>query len=180
MMRMIMVDLDRGYPERALARAREAEELAERLDDSAEAAFARGLAAVAARMLGSGTEPERSRPGGTESVDAALRKLRELDSLWKIGHVQAYAAEVDVEDGSPAAARERARETLEAARTLDRPSLLAVARGLLARCALVEGDTGAAVRHLDSPEITQPDHSLSHRAREVIRQTRELAIQRAL
>jgi hypothetical protein len=48
--RRVMIDLDRGDADAALTRAREAEFLAGQLGDDAEAAFARGLAAVAAGM----------------------------------------------------------------------------------------------------------------------------------
>jgi hypothetical protein len=172
MTRMVMVELDRDDPERALARARETEELAERMDDGVEAAFARGLAAVAREKVRVGGEPTHEGAGSLKAVDDALHELRELDSLWKIGHVQAYAAEVELERGFAEAAGTRAEEVLEAARALQRPSLLALARALLAHSAALKGDRDGAGRHLDSPEITRPEHRLSHRARGGIERAR--------
>jgi DNA-binding SARP family transcriptional activator/tetratricopeptide (TPR) repeat protein len=159
--RMIMVELDRGNPEGALVRAREAEELAERLGDETEAAFARALRAVASAAV-------RAR-GGLEAADKPLRELRVLDSLWSIGHVQAYAAEIELEMGHPNAARERAEEAVRAARTLDQPSLIALALSLLTQSAVA----GQTADPLDALETTRPPHLLSHRARQALRRARE-------
>ncbi|TVP45229.1 MAG: hypothetical protein EA350_09795 [Gemmatimonadales bacterium] len=166
--RMTMVELDQGAYAAALARARETGELAVRMGDPVQGAFARGLAALAA---GRGGEAE----GGMERVDAALEELRDLDSLWKIAHLQGYAAEDDIARGCPASARERADETLRAARTLERPSLHVLSRALLAHCAALEGDPRAARKHLDAPEVTHPHHRPSHRALEALERARAAA-----
>jgi DNA-binding SARP family transcriptional activator/tetratricopeptide (TPR) repeat protein len=165
--RMIMVDLDRADPDQAMARAREAEELTERMADEEEAAFARGLGAVAAAMKAPGAE--------LGPIDDVLSRLRELDSLWKIGHVQAYAADLELVRGRTDAARERATEVLEAAQSLERPSLLAIARGLLAHCDAVDGRPEGATRQLDQAGAGRPQDRLSHRARTVLRRAREVA-----
>jgi len=164
--RMVMVELDRGEPGGALALAREAEEQARRMDDDPQAAFARALGALA-------EAGDPADPALDEALDEALEELRGLDSLWKIGHVQSYAAELELERGRADVARRRAEETLAAARVLDRPSLLAVAQALLARCAVLEGCPEEAARYLEAPEITRPHHRLSHRARQVVRRARE-------
>ncbi len=174
MTRMIMVDLDRSNPERALARSRQAQALAERMDHPTEAVFARGLGAIAAERAGMGGEQEKGGSGDLEAVDEALKELRNLDSLWKIAHVQAYAAELDLEEKRVKAARQRAEEVLEAARTLKRPSLLALGQALLAQCLALEEDQAAAREQLGSPEIRRPDHGLSHRAREAVERAREV------
>ncbi|MFW6010327.1 MAG: ATP-binding protein [Gemmatimonadota bacterium] len=170
--RMIMVELDRGHPERAAVRAREAEKLAKRLDDETEATFARGLGAVAAarspRGGGSGTDE-----GALDAVDEAVRELRTLDSLWSIGHVQSYAAELELERGNPDAARKRAQEVLEAAGALGRPSLRALGLSLAAESAALNDETDRAARHLDAPELGRPEDQLSHRARRALRQARD-------
>lgn len=170
--RMIMVQLDRDDADAALRLARDAERVAARLDDEEEAVFARGLGAVARETVEGEPGPGA---GGMESVDEALRELRELDTLWKIAHVQAYAAEVEIRRQRPDPARERVAEALEGGRTLERPSLMALCRGLLARCAAREGGAEAARRHLAAPEVTRPYHRLSHRARRVIARAREEA-----
>jgi DNA-binding SARP family transcriptional activator/tetratricopeptide (TPR) repeat protein/KaiC/GvpD/RAD55 family RecA-like ATPase len=181
MTRSTMVDLDRGDTEAALSRSREAEQLAERMGDQEEAAFARALGAVAAAMHGprvgrtDGDVASEDTGSRLEAVDDALRELRELDSLWMIGHIQAYAAEVELELGRAAGAGERATEALAAARTLRRPSLLAIARGLLARSAALEGSRDGVARHLESAEVIRPHHHLSHRARRVVQRAREAA-----
>ncbi len=170
MTRMIMVELDRGEPDHARERARETEKLAEQMDDAVEAAFARGLGAIAGERVRIGENLTQDGPGGMDALTAALHDLRELDSLWRIGHVQAYAAEVELQQGHVDAARPRVAEALEVARTLQRPSLLALARALWARCDAMEGDLESAARHLNTPEITQPEHRLARRARVGIEQ----------
>ncbi len=172
--RTVMVELDRGAHEAALLRAREAEELAERMDDQEEAAFARGLGAVATVLSGlEGAGTDAAHAPELTGIDRALAELRTLDNLWKVAHVQAWTAEVELTLGRPEAARSRARETLEAARALQRPSLLALARGLLALCEAAGGRPGEGLRHLESPEITHPPHRVSHRARRVVRRARD-------
>jgi DNA-binding SARP family transcriptional activator len=185
--RMVMVELDRGAYGTALVRAREAEELAERMEDEEEAAFARGLGAVAAVLDGlqppETPDPSEGRwePAPSENADApdltgideALEELRTLDNLWKVAHVQAWAAEIELTLGRHAAAQTRAEETLQAARALQRPSLLALARALLALCAAAEARHEDAAKHLESPEVTHPPHRFSHRARRVVRRARE-------
>jgi DNA-binding SARP family transcriptional activator/tetratricopeptide (TPR) repeat protein len=187
--RMVMVELDRGAHGTALLRAREAEELAERMDDGEEAAFARGLGAVAEvlpKLDGRETDDTGAPgvPGAPDATDApdapdlsgidrALAELRTLDNLWKVAHVQAWAAEIELTLGRPDAARIRAEETLRAARALQRPSLLALGRALLALCGDAEAQPEEAARHLESPEITHPPHRLSHRARRVVGRARE-------
>lgn len=181
--RMAMVELDRGDLRAVLMQAREAEELAERLGDETEAAFARGLCAVASARMAAGAEPEspeeEASHGGTEEalreVDAALRELRALDSLWAIGQLQAYAAEAELGRERPEAARGRAEEAAEAARALDQPSLLAVARSLLARSTLLAGSVEEATRYLDVREGDRPLRQLSDRARRSLGRARRLA-----
>lgn len=171
--RLVMVDLDRADPRQALVRAREAEELSKRMADEEEAAFAMALGAVAGAMdepgAGSGGEP------GLEAVDAALHRLRELDSLWKVGHVQAYATELELARRRVRAARERAAEVLDAATSLDRPSLLALARGLLAQCDAADERPDRAAFQLQRVEAGPARDRLSHRARGVLRRAREVA-----
>jgi len=172
MTRSIMVSLDRGDPRKAREQALEAQELAERMDDETEAALARGLGAIATAAH----HGEESGEWGSEAfaaVEESLRVLRELDSLWKIAQVQSYAVDEELRRGRADAARERAEEALEAARALKRPSLLALSRALLARCGTLSGDLDVAERHLSSPEVPRPDHSLSARAQREIAQARE-------
>ena len=159
--------LDRGDPREAREQALEAQELTERMDDETEAAFARGLGAIAIAAL----HEEGRGEGESEAfaaMEEALRVLRELDSLWRIAQIQSYAVDEELRRGRTDAAPERAEEALEAARALKRPSLLALSRALLARCGALAGDLDVAERHLSSPAIPRPDHSLSARARREI------------
>lgn len=172
LIRMVMVELDRDDPDAASGRAREAEDLAEQVGDEPEAVFARALAAVADERIAARAGASASEPG--HAVEEALRRLRTLDSLWHVGHVQAYAAEVDLRNECPDAARERAEEAAEAARALNLPSLRAHARALLAQAAAVRGSMDEAARHLDAPEVARPPHPLSHRARRTLRRVREM------
>lgn len=172
--RMIMVELDRGDFERAASRAREAEALAERLGDETEAVFARGLGAVAtARDRQQSNEESFEDDAVMKAVDGALQELRTLDSLWSIGHVQAYAAELELERGNSDAARQRAEEVVSAAHTLGRPSLLAVGISLLAQSMAQGGYSAQAARHLDAQVVSRADHHLSHRARRALRRARK-------
>jgi DNA-binding SARP family transcriptional activator len=178
MTRLIMVELDRGDPERAVARARQAQWLAERMDHMVEATFARALGAVSTAWVrkerGSGEPMEGGSADSMEMADRALRELRDLDSLWHIAQVQLYGATVDLRHRRVGAARARAREALEASRTLERPNLLAITQALLAQCAILEGDGMTATAHLQTPDVIRPDHRLSHRAREALAQAEEL------
>jgi DNA-binding SARP family transcriptional activator/tetratricopeptide (TPR) repeat protein len=171
MTRLVMVELDRPDPERALARAREAVELAVRMDDEAEAAFAQGLEAVAALEVAASAGAAE---GELDAVDAALEALHRVDSLWMTAHVQAYAAEAELRRDRPDRARIRARSVLEAGRTLQRPALQAMGRGLLAHASALGGQTSEARRHLGAPEVTDPSHRLSHRARTVVDRARAM------
>lgn len=181
--RMILVELDRGDPCSALEVAREAEEAAERIDARVEAAFARGLGAVAEVRTRSADLDRSGFPNGApgsaasssdlRALDDALAELRELDSLWETAHVQAFAAELELSRGRLEEARARSEEVLAAARTLQRPSLLALARGLLARCATAQGRDREASRHLDAPEVTRPGHHVSYRARRAVERARQ-------
>jgi hypothetical protein len=110
-------------------------------------------------------------------VDCALQELRLLDSQWMIGHVQAYAAEVELERGHAGAACERAEEAVRAARAIDQPSLLALARCILAQAAAGDGSIHEAAEHLDSSEMAPPVHRFSHRARRALRRAEALATQ---
>jgi DNA-binding SARP family transcriptional activator/tetratricopeptide (TPR) repeat protein/nucleoside-triphosphatase THEP1 len=172
MTRRIMVALDRGDPREAREQALEAGELAERMNDGTEAAFARGLGAVAIAALHAEGEGEDRASEGWPEVEEALRELRELDSLWKIAQIQSYAVHEELRRGRANTAGERAEEALEAARALKRPSLLALSRALLARCSVLAGEMEEAERHLSSPEVARPDHGLSARARREIAQAR--------
>ena len=175
--RMIMVELDRSDFTGALVRADEAEALAERLGDETEAAFARGLRAVAAASM----PPEAAGDDGAESaghgeelaaVDDALGELRTLDSLWTIGHVQAYAAEVELDCGRADSAMQRAEEAARAGRMLAQPSLLVLGESLCVRCAAAQGDGEAAVNRLDCLDPARPPRLLSHRGRQALQRAR--------
>ncbi|MFW6067870.1 MAG: ATP-binding protein [Myxococcota bacterium] len=166
--RRILVDLERQDAAGAVAHAREVERLADRMGDPSEAAFARGLGAVAeAQAL-----PHRAGTPCLSSVDDALGELRTLDDLWMLGELQSHAAELELQRGDVQQARRRATEVWDAARTLGRPSLLAVGRSLLARSAIGAGAPAEAAGHLSASEVTDPPHRLSFRAREAIRHAR--------
>jgi DNA-binding SARP family transcriptional activator len=166
--RRILVDLQRADANGALERAVEAEQLADRMGDPSEAAFARGLGAVAGAMA------HRDRAGVPclAAVDGVLGELRALDDLWMLGEVQVHAAELELERGHVEHARQRATEAWEAARTLARPSLQALGRCLLARSAMGAQACEEAAGHLSAPEVTDPPHRLSFRAREAVRRAR--------
>jgi hypothetical protein len=166
--RRVMIDLDRGDADAALTRAREAEFLAGQLGDDAEAAFARGLAAVAAGMAEDGAWDAAE--GGP--IEDALAELRALDSLWKVAQVQAYAADLDLDKGRADDAGERAAEILHAGEALNRPGLVVLARAIRSRCALLAGDITAAGAEIELAKAAAPAPSLAHRTREAIEHAR--------
>lgn len=176
MTRISMVELDRDEVKAALRRAREAGELAERAHDAPEAAFSRGLAAVAmGRDAGEGHDAEAGMVDPLSQLDRALQDLRDLDGLWKIAHLQAYGAELELRRGEPHIARERAQELRRAACTLERPSLLALSCGLLASSAAMCGDFDEWARILESPDVHLPQHRLSYRARQAVERAQSMA-----
>jgi DNA-binding SARP family transcriptional activator/tetratricopeptide (TPR) repeat protein len=174
--RRILVDLQQGDVQGAQRRAAEAEQLAALMGDPSEAAFARGLGAVAAAAASEGG----AQGSALAAVDDALAELRTLDDLWMVGELQGHAAELDLRGGRVEGARWRATEVWEVARTLARPSLLALARGLLARGATEASAPEDAAKHLGASEVTHPPHQLSFRAREALRRARSAAQANAL
>ncbi len=164
--RLVMIELERGCPEEALAWCRDLIAMTEEMGDGSEAPFAAALEALARCALGDAE--------ATADVDRAAARLRLVDSKWMLAYVQNAAAALDLESGHPEAGRRRAEDALTAAEAVGRRSEAALARALLARLSLEEDDPGAAARHLKAvqDDLAQP-HALSARARRAVEKTTE-------
>ncbi len=123
-------------PERALACARQCEELSERLGTPSLAAYA--PLAYAFAHLAAGRIAD-----AIEAAQASLERLRRIEKFQACMAAE-FLAEAWLEAGDPAAARAAAEEAIELSRRSERLQYEAAAHGVLAR-ALLRSD-GAAAR----------------------------------
>ncbi len=150
MARMTLLDLEVGENARALAGSSDLAAVAARMGDGSEGPVAEALEAHARSALGeAGSEPRFER---------ALAKLREVDVKGMLAHVLVFAAELDLDNGRYDRAESRAAEALGAAELLNRRSLVALARAVLARVALARGELDQARAHLlpIEPDMRRP------------------------
>jgi adenylate cyclase len=123
-------------PERALASARQIEELSERLGTPSLAAYSPLTFAFAHLAAGRVAD-------AIEGAQASLERLRRIEK-FQAGMAAEILAEAWLEAGDPAAARAAAEEAIELSRRSERLQYEAAAHGVLAR-ALLRSD-GAAAR----------------------------------
>jgi tetratricopeptide (TPR) repeat protein/energy-coupling factor transporter ATP-binding protein EcfA2 len=156
--RLAMIELERGRPQAALERCLGLAPLVERLSEGSEPALSAALEALARCALG--------REGAPAALERALIALRQLDSKWALAYVQTLAAGQDLAQGRPHLARARAEEARAAAEAVKRKSEAALARAVLTRVALAEGDPATALRHGQAvrDDLASPP-TLSARAR---------------
>ncbi len=138
--RLAFIDLERGRPERVRARTARMRAVAPRFGDTGDALLADALDLAACRASGERV-PERE-------LDAVLAHL-ETDARVHFARLACLLAEGDIEAGHHAEARARLERACTAARSVSRPSLVVLARALLARCELLRGDREAAQSHVD-------------------------------
>jgi hypothetical protein len=106
---------------------------------------------------------------GIEDVDAALDRLRVVDSQWMIAYVQDQAAEVVLDAGDAEDAVARATAALSAAGRVGRVSETAIAHVLAARARETLGDVREAQRHREAArEVASMAEALSARARDYV------------
>jgi hypothetical protein len=120
--------------------------LGDRLRDGSEAPFARALAALLRDAADRDTAADGS--GADGSLDEALDALRAADSKYRLAFILTRASLADIASGNPARARRRAAEALACARSLERPSEIALARVALVRAAFMLGDEESARREM--------------------------------
>ncbi len=136
---LVMVELQRQRLPEAQAVCAELVQIAARLRAGSEAPFARAVSALC--LYASTTD-------ATAELDAALGELRSADAKQRLTFVLRNAAEIDLQRGDAAKARERADEALQHARRLERPSDEALARVALARAAARQSDEATYQRQL--------------------------------
>src|SRR5262249_11769952 len=140
--RLVMILLERGSAEKALARCDELEDLAQKLGEGSEVPFAATLRALS-RL---GLESE----GAALEVDRALEKLRQIDTKGHLAYASNVLAEVELASGNVDQAKRRAEEALAAANAIGRRTEVARARSILSRVALHAGDEPTARAHIEA------------------------------
>lgn len=170
MSRLSMIDLEQGCPAPALRRSAELRAAAARLGEGSEVPMAETLEVLARLALGE--------DAASGLLEAALERLRLIDTKGLLAYAQNLAAEIDLAAGRLAGAERRATEALGAARTVERRSQVVLARAMLARIALLEGDREAAKDHLAVArgDACDPERVSARARRAVERLATELAM----
>jgi predicted ATPase len=140
--RWVMLLLERGSAEEALARCADLEPLAQKLGEGSEGPFAATLKALAGLVLGN--------EGAQADAERALDKLREIDTKGQLAYASNFLAELDIAAGALDLAERRAHEALHAAEAIGRRTEMARARSILSRVALEKGDRTAACAHIEA------------------------------
>jgi tetratricopeptide (TPR) repeat protein len=140
--RLIIVLLEWGRADAALARCAELEPLAAKLGEGSELPFALTLKALAQLALG--------QEGAPAEVERSLTRLREIDTKGHLAFALNVVAEADLASGDTASAKARAEEALRAAETVGRRSEVARSRAVLARLAQRADDTKTARAHIEA------------------------------
>ena len=159
---LLQLELETVSVAKALARSAELLEVAAKMGDGSELAVARSLDALVRICRGD--------QAAECLLDEALAGLRGADVKGVLAYVLSLAAERDVENGRFDIAEQRAKEALRAAETVNRRSQAALARTLLARVALAQGNAPAARRHLDYLLQAAEQRPLSARAQAALSQ----------
>jgi DNA-binding SARP family transcriptional activator len=155
LMTLVEIELDLGRPLHALSRCGELQRVAAKMGEGSEGPAAEALEALA-RVASGEREAER--------LDRALGLLREIDAKGMLAYVLTHAARLDLEAGRTAEARRRAHEALRAAEAVDRRTQVALARVVLGKTALAEGDSVTAARHCDAlrADVAEPLRLSAH------------------
>jgi tetratricopeptide (TPR) repeat protein len=134
---LVMIDLERGRLESALARCSTLVEIGEKLREGSEAPFARALEGLCRYAID-------DRGAG---LDAALEELRVADAKHRLAYALTRAALLDVERGRADLAIQRAREALGCAEALERSTEIVLAHVALAEAHRAAGDEKGATQH---------------------------------
>jgi len=165
LIRMTQIEIDAGRPSAALARCRELAPVAAKMGEGSERTVADALDALA--------RVAACVPGADEHLQRASARLREIDAKGMLSYVLVATAQLDLRARRLALARARAEEGLCAAEAVGRRSQVALARSVLARVAIEEGDPAEAARHLEAVGAeTEGRLALSARARDEIARAR--------
>jgi DNA-binding SARP family transcriptional activator len=158
----IMVELQRGRFDEARGLSEDLVVIGEKLREGSEAPFARVLTGLSRRAQGE--------EGALEDLEEALAALRIADAKHRLAYALTRAAEIELGRGEASVARVHASEALETARLLQRPSDVALAHAILARCASDLNDEKSSRRHIEALS-REPLRGLSAHAR---REAKEL------
>ncbi len=160
-MRYVLLELELGRPDAALARCAELAPVAAKMGEGTEAPAAEALEALARVALGESLAEER--------LQRAIDALRQVDAKGMLAYVLTFAADIDRARGASDRARARAEEALVVAQIVARRSLVALARAVIAETALGSGDRDTARAHVEATreDLATPD-ALSARARAAI------------
>ncbi len=139
LMELAQLELEVGDAPRALALCAELAPVAERMGEGSEVPVAEALDALARLAI--------SDDGGAR-LERALARLREVDAKGMLAYALNFAAALDLARGDRAAARVRATEALQVAEVVGRSTQTVIARAVLGRAALADGDRPSAMRHL--------------------------------
>jgi tetratricopeptide (TPR) repeat protein len=161
---LVMIDLERGRLDSALARCEALIEIGDKLREGSEAPFARALKGLCQYAI----------DHDDTGLEAALDELRVVDAKHRLAYSLTRAALLDVERGRSDCAIERATEALGCAEALERATEIVLAHVALAEAHEAAGDREAAARHRDT--ITQIDSDsvavwARNRARDLARAT---------
>lgn len=130
--------------------------LGERLREGSEGPFAAALVALCRHA--------RDQDGALAALDAAIERLRTVDAKQRLGYVLTRAAQLDIARGQWTRARTFAREALQLAEVLGRPSEFYLAHATLT-IACIGDDSTRSWPHLDHPPEPTSPHTLSYECR---------------
>jgi tetratricopeptide (TPR) repeat protein len=137
---LVMIDLERGRLDSALARCSALIEIGDKLREGSEAPFARSLRGLCRYAI----------DHDDTELETALEELRVVDAKHRLAYALTRAASLDVERGQIDRAIERAREALGCAEALGRATDIVLAHVALAEAHEAAGDRDAAARHRDA------------------------------
>jgi hypothetical protein len=125
-----------------------------------------GSEGAAADALDSLIRLRRGDESAARNLENAIESLRVVDAKGMLAYTLTLAAERDFDLGRLDRAEKRAAEALRAAEAVNRKSLMALARLVLARVALAHGNVDDARRFCAATEADYRNfHTLSARAR---------------
>lgn len=136
---LVMIDFERGRIEDALERCAVLEDIGARLREGSEAPFAHALSALCRYALN---------PNAADDLDPHLEALRQADAKYRLAYILTRAAMLDVGAARLDSALERAREALQHAELLERPTETVLAHLALAQVHRAQGDEAASKRHM--------------------------------
>jgi DNA-binding SARP family transcriptional activator len=138
---LAQLELEVGDAPRAIALCAELAPVAARMGEGSEGPIADALEALARSAAGEDVGAQ---------LDRAIDRLRAVDAKGMLAYVLNSAAALDLARGGRETARARAKEALQAAEIVGRSTQTVIARAVLGRLALADGDGATAMQQLDA------------------------------